>query len=91
MEVPSERNICGLLHSEKRAGGEGEAEGTGDREDVVLMEQLSRETRGNGFRSPGGRDWMRGAPSAPRQEGGGGGDTRRGMHRAQGRLEPHLY
>lgn len=38
MEVPSEQNICGLLHSEKRAGGEGEAEGTGDREDVVLME-----------------------------------------------------
>lgn len=31
---------------------------------------------------------MRGAPPAPRQEGGGGGDTRRGMHGAQGRLEP---
>ena len=60
---------------EKRAGGEGEAEGTGDREDVVLMEQLSRETRGNGFRSPGGRDWMRGVPPAPRQESRGGGDT----------------
>lgn len=28
-------------------------EGTGDSEDFVLMEQLSRETRGNGFRSTG--------------------------------------
>lgn len=52
------------------------------------MEQLSRETRGNGFRSTGGRGWVRGAPPAPRQEGGGGGDTWRGVRRGQGRLEP---
>lgn len=31
---------------------------------------------------------MRCALPAHRQEGGGGGDTRRGLHRAQRRLEP---
>lgn len=35
--------------TERKEVAEKDVEGTGDSEDFALMEQLSRETRGNGF------------------------------------------
>lgn len=72
--------------TERRAGREGEAGGTGEREDISLMEQVSREAKGNWFQSTGRRDWTRGGriPLPPRQEGWG---RRRHLERSVQRQE----